>query len=186
MAEFSAILQVAEKISGTVGGISANLWWPSILCADWESGLRIEAMLSIEREDMLLNQGGFFARAENQKDKEADWYPLSTRTMEMICAIRNHGHRIWPSDVTVGTLWDRFRKMLETASVYSPRGAGMAFHRIRRSTASYIAAQHGIEAAQKKLGHSSSSVTKTYLDPRIYRPEKNNDLVPAPIMPPSE
>lgn len=177
--EFVAVLRVAESLDGTIAGIRACLWWPSFLCAGFETGLRIQAELSIASRDVLLDQRGFFCQAEPQKDKEAAWFPLSPGTMDRIRAIfDSRRERLWPADRNVDTLRARLRQMMADAKIYAPMGACSVFHRLRKSTASYIAAAGG--NAQLKMGHSSPSTTKHYLDSRIVRPSHGNDLVPAP------
>ena len=178
-AEFLKVLAIAEREPGQVGGIPAPAWWRSLLPADWESGLRLRALLSIASRDVLCDQNGFYCQAENQKDREAAWYPLSPATMELIRAIFDPERELlWPHDVCATTIGRRFRRMLDDSGIYAPKGAGMAFHRIRKSTASYIKAAGG--DAQQKLGHSSPSVTERYLDPRIVHTPRQTVVVPAP------
>jgi integrase len=178
--EFNAVMAETGKEDYLIGGIRAKLWLPSFFCADWESGLRVNALLSIVSFDMLLEQGGFYCQAEKQKDAEADWYPLSPATLELIQKIYDPRRKlVWPLDKTVYWLRDRLTDMMNRSGIYSPGGSCSKFHRLRKSTASYMAAA-GLDA-QKKMGHSSPKTTERYLDPRIVRSAKNNDLVPAPI-----
>ena len=53
----------------------------------------------------------------------------------------------------------------------------MRIHRIRRSTASYIKAAGG--DAPSQLGHSSSTVTARYFDPRIVGAHDSTSQMPA-------
>jgi integrase len=180
VAEFLAVLTEAEKQPGTVGGIPAPAWWRSLLCVDWETGLRITALLSVRCADVLVAQSGLYCRAEEQKDLEAQWYPLSTPTMANVAAIFSLDRPLlWPREVKPATITRRFRKILDNSGIYAPKGSGMVFHRIRKSTASYLKAA-GMDA-QKKLGHSAPSVTERYMDPRIVGKDKPADLVAAPI-----
>jgi len=178
--EFLAVLSVCENLPGSVCGIPAPIWWRSLLCADWESGLRMSAMLSITTADVLLDQGGFFCQAEPQKDKEAAWFRLSPDTLNLIRSIYDPSREmLWPRDVTAETVGRRFRAILNSSGIYAPKGCGMRFHRIRKSTASYVTQAGGNATA--KLGHSTATVTQRYLDPRIVRADVANDLVPAPV-----
>ncbi len=180
--EFLAVLSVARKQKKPVCGIPACDWWASLLCVDWETGLRITALLSIATRDVLLDQGGFYCQAETQKDREAAWYPLSPDTMELVKKIYDPTRKLlWPLDIKANGLGRRFRRFLERSGIYAPKGACMAFHRIRKSTASYIKAAGG--DAQRKLCHSSPSITEHYLDPRIVRAAICTDLVAAPLAP---
>lgn len=177
--EFCAVLRIAYRQPGVVGGIRANLWWPSFLSVEWETGLRVRAQLSITHGDLLLDQCGLFCQAEAQKDREADWYPLSPDTIQMVRLIYDPRRKlVWPSNVSLDCLRRRLRRMMDDAAIYAPRGSGMVFHRTRRSCASYVAVAGGNPT--RKLGHSSPQITARYLDPRIVRSARNTDLVPAP------
>jgi integrase len=164
--EFLRVLATAEQRRGTICGIPSPLWWGSLLCADYESGVRVTAMLSVASCDVLLDQGGFFCQAEPQKDREAAWYPLSPDTIQRIRRIYDPNRKLlWPLDVTPNALWRRFRTILNQSGIYAPKGCGLCFHRVRKSKASYTEAAGG--DAQRALGHSARSVTERYLDPRI-------------------
>jgi integrase/DNA-binding XRE family transcriptional regulator len=177
--EFASILRVAKQVPGMISGIRASLWWPCFLCVAFESGLRIRAILSVAVHDILMEQNGFYCQAENQKDAEADWYPLSENTMNLVRSIYDTRRELlFPLDKTVCWLRNCFRRIMELAEVYAPKGASMAFHRIRKSTASHIAAAGG--DAQRKLGHSSPLITAHYLDPRVTRASKPHEMIPAP------
>jgi len=179
--EFLAILSVTDRTTGTICGIPTNDWWRGLLCVGWEAGLRITALLSLASRDVLLDQSGLFSQAEDQKDKEADWYPLSPETTEAVRRIYDTRRTLlFPCHLTLNGLRRRFRTIMKRSGIYAPKGAGMAFHRLRRSTASYTAAAGG--DATKKLCHSSPKITARYIDPRVVRPSRNADLVPAPIL----
>jgi integrase len=177
--EFLAVIKVCGDQTGEVGGIPAALWWRSLLSVDWESGLRIMALLSVTTDDVLLDQNGFYCQAENQKDKEAGWFPLSPETMAMVREIHDPCHPLlWRFSRCASWLQKAFRRILDASGIYAPRGACMAFHRIRRSTASYMRLS-GLDATAR-LGHSHPRLTDAYIDPRVYRPEKCQAITPAP------
>ena len=143
--EFLSILSVVDHMTGPrIHGIRRRLWWRSLLCVDWETGLRITALLSVRMGDVLLDQDGLYCQAEQQKDREADWFPLSPATMGLVRLIHDPRRELlWPMDVCPKWLRQQFRDIFKRSGIYAPKGAGMAFHRIRRSTASYIAAAGG-------------------------------------------
>ena len=71
---------------------------------------------------------------------------------------------VWPWDSSEHWLYKTYKRMLKSARL--PVGRGDAFHRMRRSVASHMAAG-GFDATEA-LGHSSSAITKkSYLDPTI-------------------
>ena len=72
---------------------------------------------------------------------------------------------MWPWPWRYDVLFRRFRAIVKRAGLYTPGRRGNLFHRIRRSTASYVKLNGGDATGQ--LGHSGPSVTKRYYDPRI-------------------
>ena len=75
------------------------------------------------------------------------------------------------------TLIRHYRDILRRAGL--PSDAKDLFHKIRKTTASYIKAAGGNPT--DRLGHSSDQVTKAYLDPRIAQPPRAVNLLPRPI-----
>lgn len=177
--EFRAVLGEAALRRGTIGGVPAPLWWRSLLCVGWETGLRFSALLAVRAVDVLLAAPGLFSQAEPQKDKEADWFVLSQPTAGLLEQFYDPGRALlWPRQYAECTISRHFRRILDASRIYAPTGACLAFHRIRRSTASYLRAAGGNATA--KLGHSSPAVTERYYDPRIVVNLLRVDLVPAP------
>jgi integrase len=164
--EFGKVLAYVGMLTQTEGGYPAADWWRAVLLTCWESGLRYTALMSVRTVDLLWGDAGFFSQADVAKDKEAQWFPLQPATLEAIRAIydpiREH---LFPRSHAISTLGKRFRAILDASGIYAPRGAGMRFHRLRRSKASYTELAGG--DAQRALGHSARSVTERYLDPRI-------------------
>jgi len=177
--EFAKVLLAAESEHIDRGGIPAKLWWRSLLLACWETGLRISAILSVTTRDVLFDSLGLYCQADAQKDREAQWFPLSPTTMDAIKKIYDPTRNLlWQKNVTNETISRNFRRILDRSGIYAPVGMGMCFHRIRKSTASYTHAAGG--NAQKKLGHSSPTVTARYLDPRVVVSKDESPPMPLP------
>ena len=179
-AEFSAIMSVVKMLPGKMCEIPNRLWWQALFAVDWETGLRVTALLSIASYDVLIDQGGLYCQAAEQKDREAAWFSLSPDTLNLVRAIHNpQRDKLFPHDVTLNCLRRRLRRIYTAAGIYAPKGCSMAFHRWRVATASHsiVAGQD----AQRKLGHSSPNITKRYEDPRIVRVLRNNDHITAPL-----
>lgn len=178
--EFSSVLSIASTLSGHVCYIQAAAWWRSLLLSIWYSGCRIGAMKQVARADVMPTQAGFWVRAGAQKDHEGDWYAVDADTVAAWRAAWMPARQLmWPWKGGEGRLNDTFRDMCEAAGVHCETGTGSLFHRIRKSTASYLEANGGNATAQ--LGHSARSVTMHYLDPRIVRNCDATRFMPRPV-----
>jgi len=180
--QVAAILDAAKKQPGKIAGIPAPLWWSGLLLVLYDTGLRIGAALALRWEDYrTAPRPHVIARHETQKQKADQLLDLADETVAALNSLAQHlafanvadippaardcvfpwphdqGRPNWP------TLTRRFRKILAAAGL--PAGRRDLFHRLRRTTASYLAAAGA--NAQHRLGHSSATVTAAYLDPRI-------------------
>lgn len=176
--EFSKILARVAALSGQMCGYPAADWWTAVLLTAWETGLRMRALISLRTVDLLWEDQGIFSQADVAKDREAAWFSLQPATLEAIKKIYDPMRELlFPRTLAMSTIGKKFRGILDTSGIYAPRGAGMCFHRIRRSKASYTELAGG--DAQRALGHSSRSVTERYLDPRIVG-RINQPMMPLP------
>lgn len=177
--EFAKVLQAAALEPLSRGGIPGPLWWRALLLVCWETGLRMTALLSIRSRDVLFDSGGLYCQAFEQKDREAQWFPLSETTLAAVKSIYNKGNKLlFPKREKNAQIARNFRRILDRSGIYAPTGTGMCFHRIRKSTASYTKQAGG--DPQRKLGHSAQSVTQRYFDPRIVCTPAQRNLMPLP------
>ena len=177
------ILKAAAESPGDVEGIPAAIYWPVLLLTIYETGLRITPVMRLGRSQFDGPQKTIFIPADDQKQKADQLLDLSAETAEAVEHLLSlHGRDAifpWPFDQTVPqwpALTRGYRKILCRAGL--PTGRKDLFHRIRKTTASYIEAAGG--NATWQLGHSSRSVTAVYLDPRICRRPRQVDLLPRP------
>ncbi|MEN6407335.1 MAG: tyrosine-type recombinase/integrase [Thermoguttaceae bacterium] len=179
--EFSKVLDTSRAWPGEIGGSPAGAWWLALLLVAWETGLRYTALLSIRTIDFVPESGGLYCQPETQKDNEGMWFQLTPDALRAVLAIYNPDELLlFHSGVKIETVGRWFRKVLDDSGIYAPKGCGMRFHRIRKSKASYTKTLGG--DAQAALGHSDSSVTKRYFDPRIVKPVKQPTM-PSPDCP---
>jgi len=181
--QFSAILQAASKTPGRIDGVPASVWWPALLLVLYETGLRITPIMRLGRAQFDATAGTLFVPAELQKQKADQLLYLSHDVAAAVAEVLEAHSREW----ILPWPWDRsgpqwaalnrhYRRILRRAGL--PTGRRDLFHRVRRTTASYIEAAGG--NAQYQLGHSSRAVTEAYLDPRICRTTRQVDLLPRP------
>lgn len=177
------ILEAAAESPGYVDGIPAALWWPVLLLTIYDTGLRITPVMRLQRSQFDALHKMIFIPAGDQKQQADQLLDLTVETAEAVEHLLSLHARDaifpWPFDQTVvqwPALIRGYRKILCRAGL--PTGRNDLFHRIRKTTASYIEAGGG--NATWQLGHSSPSVTAVYLDPRICRRPRQVDLLPRP------
>jgi integrase len=163
--EFEQILRRVGDLEGEICGVPASRWWRSLLLAIWYSGGRISAVLAVRWSDVLIGKG-FYLRAAHQKHLADQFFIVGRDALDALRLARlPERELVWPWRGKRYQLFREFRRICEQAGVAIDPGPGPLFHRLRRSTASYIRAAGGDATAQ--LGHSTSSVTSRYYDPRI-------------------
>lgn len=173
--EFGRIVQVAGDWPGWIAGVEAGPWWRSLLLSIWYSGGRIGAVLQVVWDDVLPT--GFYLRAAHQKQAADQLFIVGQDCREALSSVRLPKRvLVWPWPHRRETLYRQFRRICGLAKVPLDHGVGCAFHRIRKSTASYLSAAGGDATAQ--LGHSCSSVTRRYLDPRIVGAHDSTGAMP--------
>lgn len=166
----------AMQLAGPVGSVPGYRWWTALLSCLWDSGERITAMLALEWSGVDLEGLTLLLPAEVRKGQTCDRiYRIAPDTAERLALLpRDRKPFHWP--YCAGTLWGRYKRLLEAAGLPCDRRS--KFHRIRRSTASHYEAAGG--NATELLGHSSRKVTRAYLDSRICGPPSAVDLLFRP------
>jgi len=164
--ELTKIMVYVSTLAGSIAGYRRADWWRAVLLTAWETGLRLKQLMRLRTVDLLWEDCGIFSQAEDAKDREGDWFPLQTRTLDAVRVVYDQSREtLFPSAYAPSTAGKHLRSILDQSGIYAPRGSGMAFHRLRRSKASYTELAGG--DAQRVMGHSARSVTERYLDPRI-------------------
>lgn len=179
--EFGRLLRAASETEGWIGSVPASIWWPPLLLLLFDTGLRINAVLMLA-PSALDAHGWLTVPAEFQKQKTAQSMHLHADTLRSLMGLRASGDRLFPTPwkSPVVQLRRRFRRIVKRAGL--PSGPRDMFHKIRRTTATYIADATCDEMAQRQLGHSSVSLTRAaYIDPRkIHRRIELADVMQRP------
>lgn len=144
--EFGKILAYVGRLGGEVGRYAASEWWTAVLLTAWETGLRMRALLSVRTVDLLWDSGGLYSQADVAKDRETGWYPLQQPTLDAIQVVYKPSRELlFPRVWAISTLGRMFHAILDASGIYAPKGAGMRFHRLRRSKASYTEVAGGVK-----------------------------------------
>lgn len=182
--EVSAMLESARQEVGTVSGGPAPAFWRAFILTLWDTGCRKGALLKAAPDDFSPTRMLLCVRAENQKRRNEQVFPLSRQTVEALAAMTVHcqSSRLfpWQRDGFAGSQYRslnrHFRRILKRAGLPT---TGKYFHRFRCSRASY-GELTAAGSAQAVLGHCDIATTRKYLDPLILCESRLVDRLPRP------
>lgn len=181
--EIELLIAVSRQLDYSVGELQAKHFFPALILLIYATGSRISATMAIRCEDMDIAGRSVVIRAKNQKNRRGQRHSLIDPAVSAIAGIWQAGREFlfsWPWDHW-GRQWPalnrRFRRIIDTAKLKQPKDP---FHKLRRSCASYTAANGGEALAQSTMGHSHAATTQAYLDPRIVRTKQAADVLPRP------
>ena len=173
--ELRRLFAAAVKARGWVGTIPASDWFPATIQLAYETGERIGALLATPATDYrrptLMVQPT--ARKGGRRGRV---YSLSGGLCDRLDRIVGHGYPMllpWLQQPT--HVYHRLHAILKAAGLDGKR---IAFHQVRRTAISQIAAAGGDPV--QFAGHASPAMTKRwYLDPRLAeRGPKPHELLP--------
>ena len=162
--ELEALYAAAEATPGWIGPVRASAFWPALIMTLFESGERINAVLSTPRAcyDRPFLRVPAGVRKFRRKERI---YEFTTATCDLIDIAARHDREalfLWP--LHTASLYNHWSRIVTRAGLV--KGRLVCFHAIRKSTASHIEAAGGDSC--RALGHASEkTVRKHYLDPRI-------------------
>lgn len=160
--EFRRLVEACDGEHGEVVGVPASKWFRAILQTAYWTGERIGGLLALEWQD--IEPQAIVFRAETRKGQRADIYrPIPPECYEAIQAIRTKRKLVFDWDRSYTLIWHRLGRICERAGL--PNDRMSKFHRVRKTSASYY--KRGGGDPQTLMGHSSPTVTRRYLDPRI-------------------
>lgn len=169
------LFAAAQRERGFVGQIPGREWFPAAIQLAYETGERIGALLATPARD--YQRPTLTVQPEARKGgRRGRVYHLSDELCARLDRVVAYGYEMllpWPMAPT--HVYHRLKTILKAAGLAGKR---LAFHQIRRTAISHIAAAGGDPVAF--AGHSSPAITKRwYLDPRYgERGPKPHELLP--------
>lgn len=162
--EIELLFAALQQLRGSVSSIPESIWWTALHYVLWDTGERISAAMSLDWETVDLAGRYIVFRAEGRKGGRDDRiYQIAEDTANALASLPHRRCDVFPWPYSKTYLWFRYQQILREAGL--PFDRKSKFHRVRRSVASHYEAAGG--NATELLGHSSRSVTRQYLDPRI-------------------
>ena len=181
--EFGMILYRAAETTGYIGEIPSCKFWPALLTTIYYTGLRRRAILSVGRKALNFTTGILDVGPMLMKNRCGKKFRLPPECLAQIAAMGNEtSEKLFPTPWTHCHAFNRrLDGIIEAAGL--PTGPRQKLHKIRRTTATLVAAESGMPAAMAILGHSEAYVTARYVDPSKLPSFDVGMYVPAPIMP---
>lgn len=165
--EIRQIVSTARALPGRVGDYPAAVWWTSLLLVCFDTAERIGAVKSLTWTNVSLRDRWVIFPAESRKGSTADSVmSIHWSTADLLEQLTPYRGPVFPWPYCENYLWTKYKQILQRAGM--PTGRARGFHCIRKTTASYAAANGGDPS--KLLRHNDRRVTDAYLDPRIIGP----------------
>lgn len=180
--ELDRLFRACQSAPGMIGDVPASVWWTALHATLLDAGSRIGETMALLWGNIDLASGWAVFEAETRKGQTADIIrKLHPRTVDALQRIRSivacgSRSRVFPFPYAWSQLWTFYRRLLESAGL--PTGRRSAFHRMRKSSASWLVAGGGNATAH--LDHSDPKITLAYLDPRITGIKHAADVIRRP------
>ena len=150
-------------------------WWKAIVVTAYMTGLRINELLAIRREDIDHERGVLVTRAADNKGKRDEVIPLHPVVLEHLKVLESEDRfpLRWPHDPR--TLWVEFGRIQQKVGIHlncpdehkhTPACHVYGFHEFRRAFATVNAPRLKPEVLQRLMRHKSYQTTqKSYINP---------------------
>ena len=158
--ELRSILDAIERIDVVIGTVPMRLYLRALVQAAYETGLRRSDLWAI-RQDAIRDDGTIMLRQSKTGRVHAP--QLSIGTTALVRQLPGAHPLAWPGRPR--KFYQVWGRVLHLAGV--PPGC---LHRIRRTSATYVARDHGDDAARHFLGHRTPEMLRHYVDRRIAQP----------------
>ncbi len=150
-----------------VAGIDAGRYWHALLLVAYWTAMRTGTIRQLAWEDVDLDASSIRVPGRKMKNRRGQRFKIGTDAVAALQAIRLPDRELvfpWPHEAK----WfcTRVTQIIAAAGVpRSSRARLTGMHKMRRSVATITAMRRGVGAASELLGHSTSEVTRRYVDP---------------------
>ena len=172
--EVRRMIAYARTRKNFTGPVPSDWWWSTLLGTAFVTGERIGALMQLRWGQVDLANRKIIFLAETRKGRRADQIRSITPALaaELGAHVGARDQLVWPWPRRPKSIHASLNKILDKSGV--PR---RAFHAIRKSSASYVAAAGGDASAH--LGHADPTMARDhYIDPRIAKQKGGIDFLP--------
>jgi len=150
--------------------------WQALILVIYDTSHRIGALLDATRDALNMSTGHLLLKAEWTKQKSDTQHKLHPDTLAALALLpKSKCGKLFAWPRRKRAIWAEFRKILESGGLRATRKD--LFHKLRRTSFTYVYALLGESAAREQAGHSSN-VTASYLDKALLASLQNK---PAPV-----
>jgi integrase len=163
--DFAALYDAAPKATRPDSQFfPAGDWWRALLVTAYMTGWRISEILTLRWEDVDLEAGTAFLRAENTKGNREDFVRLHPIVVDHMRKLKNFSPVVFPWMDAERRLWREFYDLQDMAKI-KPRGKPhYGFHDLRRGFATMNADRLSADTLQRMMRHKSYSTTQLYVN----------------------
>jgi integrase len=137
--------------------------WEALVSTIYDTSVRIGALMKCQRSSFQPNERRLHIPGEFHKSKRDTVHQLHQTTCDLLTTIwRPHGdNRLFPWPWHEDEIWRKFRAIVSSAGLSSTRRD--MFHKIRRTSYTYVYVAHGMQAASEHASHTED-LSRFYLD----------------------
>lgn len=152
--------------------------WEAITSTVYDTSLRIGCLLRLSLQHLISDRPLLYVPGEFQKGREDTLQPLHPHTVRLLLRIDRSDHRLFPWPFHQRLLWEHYeRHILIPAGL--PHTSRDKFHKIRRTSYTYVAKRFGVAVASDHAAHKSD-MSRYYLDTSLL--DRPNPLDALPRM----
>jgi integrase len=175
--EVKRLLAACKVQAGTIGGLPARHWWPSLIAFQVYAGPRLSAALAIRCDEVDLPRGTVLLSAEAAKTSTEQILRLHPTVLDALEYLGLAGRDlVWPCELCRRRLFERLGGILKQAGLPSDRRH--KFHCLRRTCYTWSTVYGSRDVAQRQLGHKTD-MSRYYLDQTQLADVQAADVLPS-------
>lgn len=145
--------------------------WEALVSTIYDTSIRIGALMKAPRSAFQHHHRRLHIPGEFHKSKRDTVHALHPDTCDMLLMLRRPqgDQRLFPWPWHEDEIWRKFRKIVSDAGLSATRRD--MFHKIRRTSYTYVYVAHGMQAASEHASHTED-LSRFYLD-QSFLPKPN-------------
>lgn len=153
--------------------------WEALVATVYDTSVRIGALMKAKRSAFSQHERRLRIPGEFHKSKRDTVHSLHQNTCDLLLTMRRPpgDDRLFPWPWHEDEIWRKFRKIVSAAGLSATRRD--MFHKIRRTSYTYVYVAHGVQAASEHASHTED-LSRFYLDPTFLPKPNPLDALPRP------
>ncbi len=178
---FAKVYQACEAAARWPEGLaySPGEWWRALLMTAYMTGWRIGQLMALRRDEVDLDAGTAFGRAEDNKGKRDVQIVLHPVVIDHLRRLPGFAPVFFPWNHARRRIFEEFGRVQRAAGVKPDRKVRYGFHDLRRAFATMNADRLTADALQAMMQHQDYQTTQRYINmARQMKPAAHNLFVP--------